>query len=152
MKIFIASDHRGFNLKEKIKEWLKEWGYQVEDMGAYKLELKDDYPDFISQAAKKISQNPQNYKGIVLGATGQGEAILANKYHGVRAIVYYGGPEKIIQLSRKHNNANVLCLGASFLNDKSAKKAIKLWLKTRFSQAERHKRRLKKIEKIEKKL
>ncbi len=149
MKIFIASDHRGYYLKEKIKKWFSEWHYHYEDFGAFKLNSKDDYPDFISQVAKKVSKDPQNSKGIVLGASGQGEAILANKYKGVRAVVYYGGPEDIIRLSREHNNANVLSLGASFLKEKNAKEAVRLWLKTNFSKNARHVRRLNKIKKIE---
>lgn len=152
MKIFIAADHRGYKLKEKIKLWLADWGFQWEDFGAYKLDGKDDYPDFISKAAKAVSNNPKNCLGIVLGATGQGEAILSNKYPGVRAAVYYGGSEKIIKLSKEHNDANVLSLGASFLQDKETKKMIKLWLNTKFSGAERHVRRINKIKKIEDKL
>jgi len=151
MKIFLGSDHRGYNLKEKIKRWLLEWGYQYEDFGAFKLDLKDDYPDFISKVAQKISRDPKNYKGIILGGSGQGEAILANKYKGVRAAVYYGGPDKIIKLSREHNNANILSLGASFLKENTARKIIKFWLKTKFSQSPRHQRRLGKIKKIEEK-
>lgn len=149
MKIFIGADHRGYQLKEKIKTWLEIWGYQYKDCGAYKLDPDDDYPDFISKVAEKISKNPQGFKGIVLGASGQGEAILANKYKGIRTAVYYGGPLRIIKLSRQHNNANILSLGASFLNQKTAKKAIRLWLETKFSQELRHRRRLNKIKKLE---
>lgn len=149
MKIFLAADHGGYLLKEKIKQWLGDWGYQHEDLGAFSLNAEDDYPDFISQVAKEVSKNPQNSKGIILGASGQGEAILANKYKGVSAAVYYGGSEKIITLSREHNNTNVLSLGVAFLGEKSAKKAIKLWLETKFSRGTRHVRRLGKIKKIE---
>lgn len=150
MKIFIGTDHQGYELKEKIKNWLSEWGYKYEDLGAYKLNPRDDYPDFISQVAEKISQDPQNYKGIILGASGQGEAIVANKYKGVRAVVYYGGPQKIIELSRQHNDANILSLGASFSYGMEAKKMIKLWLETKFSGEKRHRRRINKINQIEK--
>lgn len=151
MKIFIASDHRGFHIKEKIKEWLKGWGYNFEDCGAFELREDDDYPDFISKAAKKVSESPVENRAIVLGATGQGEAMLANKYKGVRAAVYCGGSEEMITLSRQHNDANVLSLGADFLSDKEAKKAIELWLKTEFSGEERHKRRIGKIGEVERK-
>lgn len=152
MKIFLGSDHRGYNLKEKIRDWLFQWGYQCENMGAYHLNPKDDYPDFVSRVAEKVSQNPRNSRGIVLGASGQGEAILANKYKGVRATVYYGGPEEIVRLSQKHNNANVFSLGAAFLDEATAQRAIKIWLETKFSRAKRHQRRLKKIEKLARKL
>lgn len=152
MKIFIASDHRGYNLKGKIKKWLSDWKYECEDLGPYELDPKDDYPDFISKVAEIVSKDPKNYKGIILGASGQGEAILANKYRGVRSIVYYGGPINIIKLSREHNDANILSLGAAFLNEKTAKKVVAIWLKTKFSQDARHVRRINKIKKIEEKL
>ena len=152
MKIFIATDHRGYHLKEKIKQWLSKWRYPYEDFGAHTLTPEDDYPDFISQVAKKVSKNPQGCRGIILGASGQGEAMLANRYKGVRVAVYYGGPKDIVSLSREHNNANVLSLGASFLKESNVKKMIKLWLKTEFSQSPRHVRRLNKIKKIEEEL
>lgn len=146
--IYLASDHRGYNLKEKIKSWLSEWGHEYEDMGAFELNQEDDYPDFISKAAEKVSADPEKSKGIVLGGSGQGEAIVANRYPNVRAAVYYGGSEEIIKLSREHNNANILSLGASFIDDETAKKAIQLWLGTSFSGDERHKRRIEKINKL----
>ncbi len=151
VKIYLASDHKGFDLKEQIKKWLASWDYNPEDLGAFRLDPQDDYPDFIASVASRVSNNA-NSKGIILGSSGQGEAILANKYDGVRAVVYYGGPLKIIKLSRLHNDSNVLSLGASFLSPDQAKEAIKLWLETEFNQEARHKRRLKKIAEIEKKL
>src|SRR3989344_2732373 len=146
MKIYIATDHKGYQLKEKIKQWLVEWNYECKDFGANQLDLKDDYPDFISLAAKAVSKDLENSKGIILGGSGQGEAMVANKYKGVRAVVYYGGPKDIITLSREHNNANVLSLGAVFLGEADAKEVIKLWLDTPFSQEERHLRRINNIE------
>lgn len=114
-------------------------------MGVFEYNKDDDYPDFISKAAEKVSANPDNSKGIILGGSGQGEAMVANRYPNVRAVVYYGFNEEIIKLSREHNDANILSLGASFLDDETAKKAIKLWLETSFSGEERHKRRISKI-------
>ena len=149
MKIFIATDHRGYELKEEIKKWLLEWNYECEDLGADELNESDDYPDFIAKAAKAVSRDPENSLGIILGGSGQGEAIVANKYPGIRAVVYYGGPEKIITLSKEHNNANVLSLGVSFLNKENAQRMVKLWLDTNFSREERHVRRIEKITKIE---
>lgn len=166
MIIYLASDHAGFELKEKIKEFLKENGYEFEDMGAFKLDSRDDYPDFIHKAAKAVSKCEQGSpstgsrlhqgyggqagqklcRGIIFGGSGQGEAMVANRYKSVRAAVYYGGSEKIIKLSREHNNANVLSLGARFVTDKEAIRAISLWLKTPFSRASRHARRIKKID------
>lgn len=154
--IYLATDHRGFQLKEKIKEWLKEWGYQYEDLGAFEYNPDDDYPDFIKKAAEKVSDDPENSKAIILGGSGQGEAMVANRYKGVRAAVYYSpayakasagkDSEEMIKMSREHNDANVLALGASFINEDTAKKAIELWLETPFSGEERHNRRIKKID------
>ena len=118
--IYLATDHRGFNLKEKIKSWLTDWGYKFEDVGAFTYEKEDDYPDFISKAAARVSENPETNQAIILGGTGQGEAIVANKFPGVRAVVYYGGVDEIIILSKEHNNSNVLAIGASFIDDLGA--------------------------------
>lgn len=146
--IYLASDHRGYELKEKIKTWLQEWGMEFKDMGPDQLDPNDDYPDFISKAAEAVS-NDGGAKAIVLGHSGQGEAVVANKFAGVRAVVYYGGDESIIRLSREHNDANVLSLGASFLEEAAARDMIKLWLETPFSGEERHQRRIDKIKQIE---
>lgn len=88
--IYLASDHRGFQLKEKIKVWLKEWNYEYEDMGNFVYEENDDYPDFISKAAGAVANDPNRNKGIILGGSGQGEAMVANRYKDVRAAVFYG--------------------------------------------------------------
>lgn len=148
--LYLGADHRGFQLKAKIKVWLKEWNFEFQDCGAFEYDENDDYPDFISEVAKKVASEPEHSRGIILGGSGQGEAIVANKFKGVRAAVYYGGPEEIVKLSREHNDTNILSLGASFLDDETAKKGIKLWLETPFSNEERHVRRINKIEKIEK--
>src|SRR3989344_5746360 len=108
MKIFLASDHAGLALKGKVKVWLKGLGYDVNDEGAFELDETDDYPDFISIVAKQVASNPTEHRGLIFGGSGQGEAMTANRYQGVRATVYYGPPDKIIILSRQHNNANVL--------------------------------------------
>lgn len=159
MKVLFATDHAGFELKEKLVHFVKGLGYEVKDMGAYECDENDDYPDFISKAASEVSKNPDNVKGIVLGGSGQGEAIVANKYPNVRAVVFNGQceapgektPNEIV-ISREHNDANILSLGARFLSDVSAKEAVKLWLETKFSGEERHIKRIKKIEEITKKI
>ena len=142
-KIVLATDHAGLKLKEEIKKHLMESGMEVEDMGAYSLDPKDDYPDFIIPAAKKVA-NDQS-KGIIFGASGQGEAIAANKVKGIRAALYYGKDIKIARLSRTHNNTNILSLGAKFLTKEEAIKAVNIWLETDFSSEPRHLRRIKKI-------
>jgi len=151
-KIFIGTDHAGFELKEKIKKYLLEIGMEIEDEGAHSLDPKDDYPDFIVPVAKKVAEDPDNNKGIIFGASGQGEAIVANKFKGIRAAVYYGNDMKIVKLSRTHNNSNILSLGARFLTKDEAIEAVKVWLETDFSNEGRHSRRINKIKSIEKDL
>lgn len=151
MKIIIGSDHAGYELKEKIKKYLTELNFEYEDLGPDSLNPSDDYPDFIIFVAEKVAENSNKNKGIVIGGSGQGEAIAANKINGIRATVFYGGPLDIIKLSRTHNDANILSLGARFLTEIEAKKAVKLWLETPFSNEERHVRRIKKIEEFESK-
>lgn len=148
MKIYLATDHAGFELKEQIKAFLVEQGYDVEDFGAHQFDEKDDYPDFIQLAAQAISDNTED-RAIILGSSGQGEAIVANKFAHVRAVVYYGKEEQIPLLARQHNNANVLSLGARFVSPDEAKRAVKTFLDTPFTNEERHVRRIEKINKIE---
>jgi ribose 5-phosphate isomerase B len=148
-KIYLGTDHAGFRLKESVKAFLKKAGYPTEDVGAYSYDSEDDYPDFIHKAAKKVSKDKRSF-GIVFGGSGQGEAITANKVKGVRAALYYGKNIDIIGLSRAHNDANVLSLGARFLTEKEGVKVVKIWLNTPFSNKGRHLRRIKKISKLEK--
>ncbi|MDO8573366.1 MAG: RpiB/LacA/LacB family sugar-phosphate isomerase [Candidatus Daviesbacteria bacterium] len=145
MKVYLAADHAGFELKEKIKEFLVKDGYEVIDFGAETFDPEDDYPDFISKAAEAVSKDPTS-KAIILGGSGQGEAMVANKFPNVRAAVYYGKAEEMPSLTRQHNNSNILSLGARFLTEEEANSAVKLFLETPFSEEERHIRRIEKIE------
>lgn len=147
--IYLASDHRGYEMKEKIKVWLKEWGNEFQDMGPLEYDPKDDYPDFVYRVGEKVSADPENSFGIVLGHTGQGEAIVANKYKHVRAVVYYGKLLEMVKLTKEHNHANVLSISATYTTEGEMKEAIKLWLDTKFTFEERHARRLREIESIE---
>ena len=151
LKVFLAADHAGFELKEHIKKYLQKNGYNVEDCGAHKYDAEDDYPKFMLKAAKKVSSN-KGSKAIIFGSSGQGEAIVANKVSGIRAVVYNCKNLDLIRLSRTHNNANILSIGARFIGKEHALNAVKLWLSTDFSNEPRHKRRLKQIEGLEKKL
>ena len=144
-KIILGSDHAGYWLKEQVKKYLIGQGFIVEDEGAHSFDPQDDYPDFIVPVARKIARNG-GARGIIFGASGQGEAIAANKIKGARAALYYGGNPEIITLSRTHNNANILSLGARFLSKGEAIEAVKLWLDTDFSNEKRHIRRIKKID------
>lgn len=155
MKILIASDHAGFEMKEALKVFLASMDFEVKDLGAFSYDENDDYPDFVAPLAKEISAD-SSLKGIILGGSGQGEAICANRFKGVRAVVFNGQykptdgrevPEEIV-ISRKHNDSNILSLGARFLSIEEAKDAVKTWLETDFLTEERHIRRLNKIENL----
>jgi len=160
MTIYLATDHAGFELKEKIKKFLAKEGYKVKDFGAHSFVPTDDYPDYIALAAAAVAKNPKD-RAIIFGGSGQGEAMVANRYFGVRATVFYGAekmlaasegeavestdPYVIIRLSRLHNNANVLSIGARFVATEEAQEAVKLWLELEFSNNARHLRRIKKF-------
>jgi ribose 5-phosphate isomerase B len=162
-RIHIGSDHAGFEMKEELKSFLESSGYDVIDHGAFEYDEDDDYPDFIFPAVESVAIDPESV-GIILGGSGQGEAICANRVKGIRAVVFNGQynpainfddtlendreiPNEIV-LSRQHNDANVLSLGARFLTMSEAKDAVELWLETEFSGDERHLRRLQKIDKL----
>jgi len=147
MKIFIATDHAGFELKERVKQWLEEEGYFIKDFGAYKYDKLDDYPDFIMPACRSLAKETDDVRGIIFGGSGQGEAMAANRIKGIRAIVYYGYDIKIIKLSRQHNNANVLSIGARFINDQLVFDAIRTWLQVPFEKG-RHSDRINKLDKL----
>lgn len=156
MKIFVGTDHAGFTLKEKLIVSLKAQGYDVVDKGAYEYNEGDDYPDFITPVAEEVSKDPEVVRGIILGATGQGEAMDANKFPHVRAMVYYGEAKcvvddesNVIVRAREHNDSNVLSLGARYLTEETMLSAVNLWLATPFSKGERHIRRIGKIDKIQ---
>ncbi len=145
MKIHIGADHAGYLLKEELKKYITELGHEVVDHGAFTLDVQDDYPDFVEPVAQAISQD-ETSRGVVLGGSGQGEAMNANRFEHVRAIEYYGGDLEMVTLGREHNNANVLSLGARFVTEEEARQAVKLFLETDFSHDERHVRRLEKID------
>jgi len=155
MKIFVGTDHAGFGLKEKLVSYLTSLGYEVEDKGAHEYTEDDDYPDYIIPVAREVSMHPNEVKGIILGGTGQGEAMCANKFKNVRATVYYGDAgsvvedsESIIKLSKEHNDANILSIGARFINEEQMTRVVKEWLDTPFSGDERHVRRINKMDHI----
>ena len=145
MKIYIAADHAGFKLKNHLKEQLLTDEYDIEDCGAFDFEPLDDYPDFIIPAAEKVANQPDS-RGIIIGGSGQGEAMAANRILGVRAAVYYDGPLDIVKLSRLHNNANILSLGARFLSTERAIQILNLWLTEKF-EGGRHEIRIDKLDK-----
>lgn len=142
MKIAIASDHAGFSYKEQIKTVLIEQGHEVKDFGTHSAESVD-YPDYIRPAAEAVAAG-EFERGIVLGGSGNGEAMVANKVRGIRCALCWD--LRSARLSREHNNANMLSLGERMLSIHEALEIVDLWLKTPF-EGNRHERRIKKIEK-----
>ncbi|MEK7579501.1 MAG: RpiB/LacA/LacB family sugar-phosphate isomerase [Patescibacteria group bacterium] len=157
MRIALGADHAGFALKEKLVSFVAELGYEIIDKGAFSYDKDDDYPDFIISAVRAVADDEAD-RAIVVGSSGQGEGMAANKVKGVRAAVYYGhkdhlpqtkktGQQKgLIASAREDNDSNVLAIGASFVNEDEAKQAVKEWLETPFSNEERHVRRIKKLD------
>lgn len=151
VKIIFGSDHAGFELKEALVAFVRdELGHGVEDMGAFVCDEHDDYPDFVAKVAERVGSADalEVVRGIILGGSGQGEAMVANRRKGVRAAVYYGGNTDILRRSREHNDANILSLGARFMKVGEAKEAVRVWLGTPFSGETRHIRRIHKMDAV----
>jgi ribose 5-phosphate isomerase B len=164
MTVYLGTDHAGLQLKNTVKNVLQEKGYSVEDCGAYEFDKDDDYPDFIGKAAQQVSLHTGSM-GIVFGGSGQGEAIVANKYKDVRCSLFYTpavaaqamdiagnkseDPFEMLKLTRAHNDSNMLSLGSRFLTEEQAIKAVLTFLEAPFSNEERHVRRIEKVKKIE---
>jgi len=143
-KVYFAADHAGFALKNALIEYVHSLGYETKDLGAFSLDPNDDYPDFVTPCARAVASDA-TARGIVLGKSGEGEAMAANRVPGIRAAVFYGGSPEIIQLGREHNDANVLSIGARFVTMEEAKRAVAQFLTMPFSDSPRHARRLAKF-------
>ncbi|MEX2168182.1 MAG: ribose 5-phosphate isomerase B [Pirellulales bacterium] len=144
MRIAIASDHRGFQLKEKVLAMVRGKGHEIEDDGTLSDESVD-YPDFAAIVAIKVSSG-QVDRGILICGTGIGMAIAANKFRGVRAAAC--NDEVTAEMSRRHNDANVLCLSADLLSPRVVERMVEIWIDTEF-EAGRHLRRVEKIRQLE---
>jgi ribose 5-phosphate isomerase B len=162
MKIYIGADHTGFELKKELKKYLEELGlgYEVEDKGPFAYDPDDDYPDFIRPVAEAVAKDALSF-GVLLGGTGTGEAICANRVPGARAMVFYSealpkeaidikgekssDPYEIVKLARVHNNANIISISTRFLSIDQIKFAIELFINTAFTGEDRHARRIKKL-------
>lgn len=161
MKIAITTDHAGLDALDQLETYLQAGGHQTFNFGPKSLDMDDDYPDFMFPAAKAVASGDCEI-GIILGGSGQGEAMAANRIKGARCALFYGpvvakvaidaegntsdDPYEILRLSRQHNNANMLSLAARFLSIDEMKQAIDIWLNTPYSSAERHLRRVKKLD------
>ncbi len=146
--IYVACDHAGFEHKTAVVEWLTGENYRVIDVGAMQYDEQDDFPEYVMQAAIAVAAAPTARVGILFGGSGQGEAMAANRFTGVRAAVYYGGDTSIIKLSREHNDANVLSIGARFVSIDEAKQVIWQWLHLDSSPDEKYTRRNRKLDTI----
>jgi ribose 5-phosphate isomerase B len=144
MKVAVGSDHAGFELKQKVKEYLAGTGIEVEDLGTVSTESVD-YPDFAEKVAVEVREGRAD-RGILMCGTGVGVCIAANKFHGIRAALV-SDPE-IARLSREHNDSNVLCLPGRFMEPAAARAVVKIWLETPFAGG-RHERRVEKIARLE---
>lgn len=159
-KIYIAADHAGFLLKGALIAHLANRGYEVEDLGAQAADPNDDDPDYMTPCAERVASEEGSI-GIIIGGSGEGEAMAANRVKGARAAVFYGpmratdaleiegGKSEngldIVRLARRHNNANILSLGARFISAEEADEAVRMFLDTPFSGDPRHIRRLAKF-------
>lgn len=149
MKVFLGADHRGFELKDKLKEWLKDHGYSVEDLGAHQLNSNDDYPDFAFAVAEKVAEDPAEHRGVLFCGSGAGMDAAANKIRGIRATVAWS--VESAAHTRSHDDVNVVSIAADWTPPEMAREIVRTFLETPFSGEERHVRRLKKVEEIEEK-
>lgn len=161
MKVHIATDHSGLELKDQLVTWLKAEGHEVMDHGAHELDPTDDYTDFVIPAARAVAADDQSV-GVVIGRSAQGEAMAANKIAGARAAVYYGSikpreavdasgetsddPLIMIQQTRRHNHANILSLAAVYLSLADARAAVARFIEAQPENVGRHVRRVKAME------
>lgn len=146
--LYIGSDHGGFALKEKLKNFLKKQRISFQDVGAHAYNPDDDYPKYAEKTAREVVKNNSNL-GILLCRSGQGVCMAANKISGVKAALCWN--IKSAKHSRNDDNANILCLPADFLTFKEARAIVKKWLATRFSKEPRHTRRIMQIRTLERK-
>jgi ribose 5-phosphate isomerase B len=145
MKIAIAADHAGFPLKNSLSGWLRERGHVVEDFGTHSAE-STDYPDYAAAVANRVASGDAD-RGVLVCYTGIGMSIAANKVAGIRAAV--GMTDEAVRLTRSHNDANVLALGARFIEQADAERLVEIFLATEFEGGDRHKRRIGKIANME---
>jgi ribose 5-phosphate isomerase B len=145
MRIALAADHAGYELKEALEARLIDLGHEVDDCGAPEFEPGDDYVAYCAEAARRVARGDAD-RAIVIGGSGQGEAIIANRFRGVRCALWYGGNAEPLRLSREHNDANALALGARLAGRAEAIQAVEMWLAAPFSGEARHRRRIGAIE------
>ncbi len=148
MIIYLGADHRGYELKEKIKQYLLDKNYQVVDLGNSQYDAGDDYPDFAKLVGEKVSVNPDTDRGILICGSGIGMVVAVNKFRGVRAGTVITA--KHAQMGRNDEDINVIGISADFVNLNVAQDIADVFLTTPFSLEERHRRRVDKIKEIDK--
>jgi len=148
VKIFLGADHRGFELKEKLKKYLAELGYEIEDMGAFEYNKDDDYPDFARKVAESVAGDPEGNRGVLVCGSGVGVAIAANKIKGIRAGTAINAEQ--IKDSVSDEDTNVLAISVDYISEDQTKEITKSFLETKFSGEERYIRRINKIKNLEK--
>jgi ribose 5-phosphate isomerase B len=162
MKVYLASDHAGFETKNALIEYVRTLGHDTYDCGAHTYDTADDYPAIIAEAARRLSHDAAQgieSRAIVAGGSGQGEAMVANRFPGVRCALYYGDPGgqqtdmsgktlDILASVREHNDANALSLGLRFLSLDEAEQAVERFLAAPFPGEERHARRIAQIDHV----
>jgi ribose 5-phosphate isomerase B len=146
MKIYLGADHGGYPLKEKVSQWLFEWGYDFNDLGADHLDPKDDYTVYAQKVASLVGKE-EGVKGILLCRSGVGVDVVANKFDGVRAGI--GKNKEQVEAGRRDDDINILVLAADYTKEAEAKEMAKAFLETKFSGKARFEKRLDDIEKIE---
>jgi ribose 5-phosphate isomerase B len=163
MKIALATDQTGFEQLKDLEIYLESLGHECQNFGPATLNINDDYPDFIFKAAEAVASG-EFERGVIMGGSGEGEAMAANRLKGVRCAVFYGpavvgriidangrvssSPYEIVKLSREHNNSNMLSLAARFVSVMDMKQVVKLWLDTPFTEQPRHVRRIDKLDRL----
>lgn len=164
MRLAITTDHAGFGALQGLQTFLQEIGHECVWYGPQSFDPNDDYPDFMFPAARAVA-NGECERAVIMGGSGQGEAMAANRIPGVRCALFYGpvlakaavdaqgntsdDPYEIVRLSRTHNDANVLSLSSRFLTTDEMRQAVQIWLDTPFSGDERHARRISKLDTLE---
>lgn len=163
MKIALSTDHTGFEQLKDLQVYLESLGHECQNFGPASLNINDDYPDYIFKAAQAVASGDFE-RGVIMGGSGQGEAMAANRLKGIRCAVFYGpavvgriidangrvssSPYEIVKLSREHNNSNMLSLAARFVSVMDMKQVTKLWLETPFTEQPRHVRRIDKLDSL----
>ncbi|MEK7078633.1 MAG: RpiB/LacA/LacB family sugar-phosphate isomerase [Patescibacteria group bacterium] len=146
MTIFIAADHRGFELKNKIIEYLHEKNTRIEDLGNYQYDPQDDYPDFARKVSQAVLQNTKEFFGIVICGSGVGVSIVANRFPGIRCAIGFK-KEQVIH-ARENDSVNVLALPSDYIDFEITKELIDVFLKTHPKQEEKYTRRIKELDTI----